>query len=167
MPGRASIPRLRNELREKLLVKSQGRPKRRARTSSATVTVTDWGIAAVVVFVLDGKAPDLAPIDTKGQDPEACSKHKLYYENIVVGQDNGLANVVVFVRDANVKPVTSRRNTTKTAEESVVLDNRRTAMASITHVIVVMASQPDAGGQKLRSGRPQHQGGIQPRTPVQ
>lgn len=53
-------------------------------------------------FVFGGDAPSAGELKAD-KDVEVCGKHKLLSEELVVGGDKGLANVVVFVRDKDVK----------------------------------------------------------------
>ena len=53
-------------------------------------------------FVFGGAPPASAELKAD-KDVEVCGKHKLLSEELVVGDDKGIANVVVFVRDKDVK----------------------------------------------------------------
>ncbi|MEY3203899.1 MAG: hypothetical protein RLZZ21_230 [Planctomycetota bacterium] len=53
-------------------------------------------------FVFGGDAPSAAELKAD-KDVEVCGKHKLVAEELVVGADKGIANVVVYVRDKGVK----------------------------------------------------------------
>ncbi|NDC54770.1 MAG: methylamine utilization protein, partial [Planctomycetia bacterium] len=53
-------------------------------------------------FVFGGDAPAASELKAD-KDVEVCGKHKLVAEELVVGADKGVANVVVFVRDKGVK----------------------------------------------------------------
>ncbi len=53
-------------------------------------------------FVFGGDAPTAAELKAD-KDIEVCGKHKLVAEELVVGGDKGIANVVVYVRDKGVK----------------------------------------------------------------
>jgi plastocyanin len=53
-------------------------------------------------FVFGGSPPPAADLKAD-KDVEVCGKHKLVNEELVVGADKGIANVVVFVRDKAVK----------------------------------------------------------------
>ena len=57
-------------------------------------------------FVFDGTPPAPAEI-TADKDVEVCGKHKLVNEELVVSDDKGIANVVLFVRskDVTVHPI--------------------------------------------------------------
>lgn len=52
-------------------------------------------------FTYDGAAPRPKPINVD-KDQAVCTKKPLVDESLVVGSDNGLSNVVLFVRDAGV-----------------------------------------------------------------
>jgi plastocyanin len=53
-------------------------------------------------FVFGGAPPAAGELKAD-KDAEVCGKHKLLAEELVVGADKGVANVVVFVRDKDVK----------------------------------------------------------------
>ncbi|MFM7243388.1 MAG: hypothetical protein ACKO40_04325 [Planctomycetaceae bacterium] len=53
-------------------------------------------------FVFGGAPPAAGELKAD-KDVEVCGKHKLLAEELVVGADKGVANVVVFVRDKDVK----------------------------------------------------------------
>ncbi|MGB8854742.1 MAG: hypothetical protein WCC69_14400 [Pirellulales bacterium] len=53
-------------------------------------------------FVFGGDAPAASELKAD-KDVEVCGKHKLVAEELVVGADKGIANVVVYVRDKGVK----------------------------------------------------------------
>lgn len=71
-------------------------------------------------FVYGGDAPAAAELKAD-KDVEVCGKHKLLAEELVVGADKGIANVVVFVRDKGVKvnPDAAKAAT----GQKIVLDN--------------------------------------------
>ncbi|MFM9025981.1 MAG: hypothetical protein ACKON7_11700, partial [Planctomycetaceae bacterium] len=69
------------------------------------------------------------------KDVEVCGKHKLVAEELIVGGDKGVANVVVFVRDKDVKV-----NPELKATEPAVLDNKSCRFEP--HVLFVQTSQP-------------------------
>jgi plastocyanin len=70
-------------------------------------------------FVVVGPAPTEAPI-VATKDKAECGVHPLFNESVVVGKDNGLANVVVWVRTTRL-PV--HPDYAKSAAKQVVLDN--------------------------------------------
>ena len=53
-------------------------------------------------FVFGGAPPAAGELKAD-KDVEVCGKHKLLAEELIVGADKGVANVVVFVRDKDVK----------------------------------------------------------------
>jgi len=72
-------------------------------------------------FVVDGDTP--APVAiTADKDIEVCGKHKLVNEEVVVAEDGGLANVVIFVRSKKVTVHPDLEDGSKAAP--VVLDNK-------------------------------------------
>jgi plastocyanin len=71
-------------------------------------------------FVFGGAAPAAGELKAD-KDVEVCGKHKLLAEELVVGADKGVANVVVFVRDKGVKV---NPEAAKSASAKVVLDNK-------------------------------------------
>ncbi|NDC63501.1 MAG: methylamine utilization protein [Planctomycetia bacterium] len=71
------------------------------------------------------------------KDVDVCGKHKLLAEELVVGADKGLANVVVFVRDKGIKV---HPDLAAAKSEKVVLDNQGCRFQP--HVAVVQTGQP-------------------------
>ena len=88
-------------------------------------------------FVYGGDPPAAAAI-TADKDVEVCGKHKLMSEELAVGADRGVANVVVFVRDKGVKVHPDAAAEAKAAK--AVLDNKDCRFAP--HVVVVQTGQP-------------------------
>ena len=87
-------------------------------------------------FVFGGAAP--AATDLKAdKDVEVCGKHKLVSEELVVGADKGVANVVVFVRDKDVKVNPDAAAAAKAAK--ALLDNKDCKFTP--HVLVVHTGQ--------------------------
>ena len=74
------------------------------------------------VFKYAGSALNLPNLAVT-KDLEVCGKNPIPDESIVVGPDNGLANVVVFVTTKNV-PVHPSYETDESMKASVVLDNK-------------------------------------------
>jgi len=85
-------------------------------------------------FVYDGKAPAPEKVDT-GKEP-ACAKHAVVREELVVGADGGLANVVIYVSSKSVKV---HPDYEKTAKETVRFDNHHCRFEP--HVLAVRLSQ--------------------------
>ena len=99
----------------------------------ATARADEWG-SIKGRFVYGGDAPAVADLKAD-KDVEVCGKHKLVAEELVVGADKGVANVVVFVRDKDVKV-----NPDLKATEPAVLDNKNCRFEP--HVLFVQTSQP-------------------------
>jgi plastocyanin len=87
-------------------------------------------------FVIGGDAAAPVPL-TVDKDVEVCGKHKLVAEELVVGDDKGVANVVVFVRDKKVKVKPELAAAAKEAKP--VLDNLNCRFEP--HVLFVQAGQ--------------------------
>ena len=87
-------------------------------------------------FLLGGDAPAPAAIKAD-KDVEVCGKHKLVSEELVVGSDKGIANVVVFVRDKGIKV---HPDAAAAKAEKAVLDNKDCRFTP--HVIFVQTGQP-------------------------
>ncbi|HUY34833.1 MAG TPA: hypothetical protein VMV69_18955 [Pirellulales bacterium] len=85
-------------------------------------------------FVYDGKAPAPEKIES-GKEP-ACAKHHLVYEELVVGDDGGLANVVVYVSS---KKFEIHPDYAKTAKDTVRFDNRHCRFEP--HILPIRLSQ--------------------------
>jgi plastocyanin len=87
-------------------------------------------------FVLKGDAPAAAELKAD-KDVEVCGKHKLLAEELVVGADKGIANVVVFVRDKGVKVNPEVEAAAKA--QKVELDNKNCRFDP--HVVFVQTGQ--------------------------
>ncbi len=72
-------------------------------------------------FVYDGAAPEPTTI-TADKDVEVCGKHELVNEELLVSDDKGLANVVIFVRSKTVKVHPDLEDGSKAA--ATLLDNK-------------------------------------------
>ncbi|NCA12475.1 methylamine utilization protein, partial [bacterium] len=101
--------------------------------TAAASTGTGWGTLKGR-FVFGGDAPVAAELKAD-KDIEVCGKHKLLAEELVVGADKGVANVVVFVRDKGVKV---HPDLAKPSGD-VVLDNKNCRFEP--HVAVVQTGQ--------------------------
>jgi len=88
-------------------------------------------------FLYGGDAPSAAELKAD-KDVEVCGKHKLVNEELAVGADKGVANVVVFVRDKGVKVHPDAAAEAKATK--VVLDNKDCRFSP--HVVVVQTGQP-------------------------
>jgi plastocyanin len=99
------------------------------------VASAEWGTLKGR-FVLSGELPAAAAL-TVDKDVEVCGKHKLVSEEVVVGDNKGVANVVVFVRDKKVKVKPELEAAAK--EGKPVLDNLNCRFEP--HVLFVQAGQ--------------------------
>ena len=86
-------------------------------------------------FVFKGDSPAAAELKAD-KDVEVCGKHKLLAEELVVGADKAIANVVVFVRDKGVKV---NPELAGAAKEKVELDNKDCRFEP--HVVFVQTGQ--------------------------
>jgi len=100
---------------------------------AGTASADEWGTIKGR-FVFGGEPPAASPL-TADKDVEVCGKHKLLAEELVVGPDKGVANVVVFVRDKAVKV----HPDLATPSGEVVLDNKDCRFEP--HVAVVQTGQ--------------------------
>jgi plastocyanin len=102
---------------------------------ASTAPAADWGtLKGRFVISGDVAAPAALTVD---KDVEVCGKHKLVNEEVVVADDKGVANVVVFVRD---KKVTVKPELAAAAKEAKpVLDNLNCRFEP--HVLFVQAGQ--------------------------
>jgi len=103
-----------------------------ALVGHATTAAADW-TTIKGRFVFGGEAPPAADLKVD-KDIEVCGKHKLVAEELVVGSDKGIANVVVFVRDKDVKVKPGAE-----APAAAVLDN--TGCRFQPHVVFVQTGQ--------------------------
>jgi plastocyanin len=87
-------------------------------------------------FVFGGDAPTAAAL-TADKDVEVCGKHKLLAEELVVGADKGVANVVVYIRDKDIKVNPEAAAAAKA--EKAVLDNKDCRFSP--HVVFVQTGQ--------------------------
>ena len=102
---------------------------------ATTASAADWGtLKGRFVIGGDVAAPAALTVD---KDVEVCGKHNLVNEEVVVGDDKGIANVVVFVRD---KKVTVKPELEAAAKEAKpVLDNLNCRFEP--HVLFVQTGQ--------------------------
>ncbi len=101
----------------------------------AAASADDWGTIKGR-FVFGGAPPSAAEIKAD-KDVEVCGKHKLVSEELAVGADKGVGNVVVFVRDKEVKV---HPDAAAGKSEKVVLDNKDCRFSP--HVAFVQTGQP-------------------------
>jgi plastocyanin len=104
-------------------------------SSCLAASAEEWGTIKGR-FVFGGAAPEAADLKAD-KDVEVCGKHKLVSEELVVGADKGVANVVVFVRDKDVKVHPDAAAAAKSAK--AVLDNKDCKFTP--HVLAVHTGQ--------------------------
>ncbi len=104
-----------------------------AALAIGAVRADEWGTIKGR-FVFGGDAPAAAALKAD-KDVEVCGQHKLVAEELVVGADKGVANVVVFVRDKGVKVKPGIEG-----KDPVVLDNKGCRFDP--HVAFVQVGQP-------------------------
>jgi plastocyanin len=103
--------------------------------ASALTMADEWG-SVRGRFLFGGDAPAAAELRAD-KDVEVCGKHKLLSEELVVGNERGVANVVVFVRDKDVK--VSPEAASAQLAETAVLDNKDCRFEP--HVLFVQTGQ--------------------------
>jgi plastocyanin len=104
--------------------------------ASGVAGAEEWGTIKGR-FLYGGDAPTVAEIKAD-KDVEVCGKHKLVSEELVIGSDKGVANVVVFVRDKEVKVHPDAAAEAKATK--AVLDNKGCVFSP--HVVAVHTGQP-------------------------
>lgn len=105
-----------------------------AMTLAGTASRAQWGNLKGK-FVYDGTAPTPTKL-TVEKDVEVCGKHNLVAEDLVVGADGGLANVIVYLRtrDAKEHPDYAQAGSSK-----VDFDNKNCRFEP--HVLAIRTSQ--------------------------
>lgn len=109
-----------------------------------------WGNLKVQ-FLLDGKAPKPEP-ENVNKDVDFCGKYKLVDESLVIGKNNGIANILVYVRTADV-PV--HPDYAKTANAKVKLSNTnckfvpRVALLRTSQTLALINNDPKAHNVKV------------------
>ena len=101
---------------------------------TGVVTADEWATIKGK-FVFGGDAPSAGELKAD-KDVEVCGKEKLLNEELVVGADGGIANVVVFVRDKDVKV----HPDAAAAKDPVLMDNKNCRFEP--HVAFVQIGQP-------------------------
>ncbi len=104
---------------------------------SSVASAQEWGTLKGK-FVFDGKPPTPKAINVT-KEP-ACEAHNLVDESVVVGDDGGLANVVVYLYLGRGKKVSAvHPDYEKTAGDKVVLSNENCRFEP--HVALLRTSQ--------------------------
>lgn len=73
-------------------------------------------------FVLDGDPPAPVELDVN-KDQEVCAKQKMYSEELVVGEDKGLANVFIYLVTQRNQKIPIHPDYEAAAKAERVLDN--------------------------------------------
>jgi hypothetical protein len=89
-------------------------------------------------FVVDGTVPAPAPLNASAE--AFCVEHKPVDRSVVVGEGNGLANAVVFLRASRGKTIDAHPDYASTASQPVTLDN--TGCEFKPHVALLRTTQP-------------------------
>ena len=76
--------------------KEKGGSSKKATTSTSSAKANTFGTLKGRV-VLKGTAPTLAPLTGIKKDPEVCAANPIPDERLVVGKENGVANVFVYL----------------------------------------------------------------------
>ena len=90
-------------------------------------------------FVLDGEVPEQDPLVAKGEpvrDAAVCSAEPVPNQTYVVGEDGGIANIIVYLKSA---PDDMPEDAKTAPEEAVVLDQQ--GCVFVPHVLAVQAGQ--------------------------
>ncbi|MEX0642316.1 MAG: hypothetical protein WD468_06425 [Pirellulales bacterium] len=104
---------------------------------TAAISAAEWG-SIKGRFLVDGVAPKPAPlIVTKDQ---FCIDKKPMNESVVVGDDGGLANAVVYVRLARGDKIDVHPDYAAALSKPIELDNK--GCHFVPHVTLVRAGQP-------------------------
>jgi len=104
---------------------------------AAPVQAADWGTLKGR-FVYDG--PKVVPEKlTINKDVQVCSKHTPIDESLLVDENGGVANVLVYIRVPRGETLDVHPDYEKTADAEVVLDNKHCRFAP--HVALLRTSQ--------------------------
>lgn len=109
-----------------------------ALATSASLSAAEWG-NLTGRFVLDGDTPEPQSVNVT-KDPEFCSRFTPMIESIVVGDQGGLQNAVVYLYLGRRDKVDIHPEYEKTANDEVVLDNKGCSFHP--HVLAMRTSQP-------------------------
>lgn len=121
-----------------------------------TASAEEWG-DLTGRFVYDGTPPAPAPV-TVTKDVEFCGKHKLVNEELVVGKDGGVKNIVVllYLGRGDEAPAV-HESYEKTAGDKVLLDNKNcrfephVALLRTSQTLVVGNSDPIGHNSKFNT----------------
>jgi len=102
-----------------------------------TADAAGWGTIKGK-FVVDGKAPELAPVDATKD--AFCVEHHPIDESVIVDDKGNLANVVVFLRTGRNEKVDVHPDYEASKETPAELDNK--GCAFVPHISLVRTGQP-------------------------
>jgi hypothetical protein len=103
----------------------------------ATASAAEWG-SLKGRFVIDGEIPQPSPlVVTKDQ---FCIDRELMDETVLIGDDGGLANVLVFIRVGRRDKIDVHPDYEPQLSEPVVLDN--IGCHFVPHVTLLRSGQP-------------------------
>jgi hypothetical protein len=103
----------------------------------ASAPAAEWG-SLKGRFVIDGTPQKLAPLLVNKD--QYCIDHKPVNDALVVGTDNSLVNVVVFLRPPLGKKVDVNPDYAAKLKEPVVLDNHFCTF--VPHIVLARVGQP-------------------------
>jgi len=89
-------------------------------------------------FVYEGAAPDARPISVT-KDEQVCGKHALVDESLLVGSQNGLKNVVIFIATNKKQKLFIHPDYESTSKDVVRFDNKNCRFDP--HILPVRTSQ--------------------------
>jgi hypothetical protein len=105
-------------------------------------------------FVLDGDPPARVELDVN-KDQEVCAKQKIYSEDLVVGEDKGIANVFIYLVLERNQKIAIHPDYEATASEERVLDNvnchfvPHAQVVRLSQTLVLKNSDPVAHNSKI------------------
>ncbi len=102
--------------------------------SASDIPTGQWGTLKGR-FVFDGEVPERAKLAVT-KDTEVCGNFELRNEQLVVGEDKGIRDVVIWVRDSDVDV----HPDLEAGGDAAVLDNKDCRFAP--HIVLVKAGQP-------------------------
>jgi plastocyanin len=116
---------------------SKGAEPEAAEETVPAEAPTEWGDLSGQ-FLYEGTAPSAPPI-TVTKDEQVCGKHKLVEESLLVGPQNGLKNVVVFIATSKKQKLFVHPDYEASAGDVVRFDNKNCRFEP--HVLPMRVSQ--------------------------
>ncbi|MEM8679012.1 MAG: hypothetical protein AAGF97_06655 [Planctomycetota bacterium] len=134
--------------------------------AASTLQAAEWGnLKGTLQF--DGAAPSAARL-TVNKDTEVCGKEDLYDESMVVGENNGLANAVIYLYLGRGDTVDVHPDYESTATSLVEMDNKtcrfepHVAAMRTSQTLLIKNSDPVGHNTKVDSANQ----GINPIIPA-